>query len=291
MSIETRIERNKSLKSFSTFGIGGPARFFITIRTIQEMLELKQYINKMELPFWVIGKGSNSLFDDRGFDGLIIHNKIDFIEWDGGTVHVGGGYSFSLLGAQTARKKWSGLEFASGIPGTVGGAVYMNAGANKKETADTLTHVGYITQEGEFIEQPKDHLNFSYRTSSFQGSGAIIVSARFQLTLEEKARKTQLEIIEYRTKTQPYGDKSAGCVFRNPAEISAGALIEQCGLKGKQVGGAEVSMLHGNFIVNRGNATAEDVLTLAQLIKETIYNKTGHTLEMEVRPVPYRLGE
>ena len=289
MSIETRIESNKPLKSLSTFGIGGNARYFISIRTVAEMQELMLFLNRENMPYWVVGKGSNSLFDDRGFDGMIILNKIDFFEFDEGALHVGAGYSFSLLGAQMARKKWGGLEFASGIPGSVGGAIYMNAGANGKETCDTLTHVGVISKSGEFVEV-EDPV-FSYRTSPFQKKEDIIVSGRFQLIKYELARKDQLEIIEYRMRTQPYGEKSAGCIFRNPDAAKAGLLIEESGLKGKRIGGAEVSTLHGNFIINRGGATTSDVLKLAAYIKEEIRKKTGHELEMEIRPIPYSIGE
>lgn len=291
MSIETRIEHFKSLRALSTFGIGGDARQFITIKTIEEMGEIRKYISKEKIPFWVIGKGSNSLFDDRGFDGLVILNKIDFIEFDEGSLHVGAGTSFSLLGAKMARKGWSGLEFASGIPGSVGGAIFMNAGANGMETCDHLSAVGFIDEKGNFTEKSKEELSFSYRTSSFHDKGQIIVSGRFELEKKKNARERQLKIIEYRTATQPYGEKSAGCIFRNPHEGSAGALIEACGLKGRRIGGAEVSTLHANFIVNRGEATAEDVLELSALVRKTIQEKTGKELEMEIRKIPYSLGE
>ncbi|MCB1071738.1 MAG: UDP-N-acetylmuramate dehydrogenase [Chlamydiia bacterium] len=291
MPIETRIEYFKSLKDFSTFGIGGKARQFISIRTIEEMGEIRKYISREKIPFWIIGKGSNSLFDDRGFDGLMILNKIDFIEFDQGKLYVGAGTSFSLLGAKMARLGWGGLEFASGIPGSVGGAIYMNAGANGMETCDHLTAVGCINEEGNFIEKMKDELTFAYRTSSFHGWKMIIVSGRFELEKREEARENQLKIIEYRTATQPYREKSAGCIFRNPEDDKAGALIDACGLKGKRIGGAEVSMLHGNFIVNRGDATAQDVLDLVTFVRETVRDKTGKDLKMEVNKIPYQLGE
>lgn len=288
MSIEDRIERGKCLKELSTFGIGGKARFFLSVHTLEEMQEAARYIKQNALPFWVLGKGSNVLFDDRGFDGLVILNKIDFFHFEEGRVEVGAGYSFSLLGAKTAKKGWSGLEFASGIPGTVGGAIYMNAGANGFETQDSLASVTYVDGAGNVMKKSKDALTFSYRFSSFQKMDVMIVAGEFQLRKRGRAREEQLEIIEYRTRTQPYGEKSAGCVFRNPDDIAAGALIEQCGLKGKKVGGAEVSTKHGNFIVNRGSATAEDVMELIALVKEEIKKQTGRDLEMEVRPVPYQ---
>ena len=288
MSIEARIESHKSLKGLSTFGIGGEARYFISIDSIPDMQALRLFLNRAKLPYWVVGKGSNSLFDDRGFEGMVILNKISFIEFDAGALHVGAGYSFSLLGTQMARKNWGGLEFASGIPGSVGGAIYMNAGANGQETCNTLQSVGVVDASGAFLERSR--LQFSYRTSPFQKNEDIIVSGRFQLKKVESAREDQLKIIGYRRETQPYGEKSAGCMFRNPEDMSAGALIEQCGLKGKRIGGAEVSSLHANFIVNRGEATAQEVMELVHFVKETVREKSGRDLELEVRPIPYRLG-
>lgn len=280
-------QQNKPLSELSTFGIGGPARLFIEAREISFLKELIVYCYQEKLPYMVIGKGSNCLFSDRGFDGLVILNKIAFLEHSGIEVYVGAGYSFSLLGVQMARKGLSGLEFASGIPATVGGAIYMNAGAGGSEVKDVLTEVTYITEEGELLHLQREKLQFSYRTSSFQGKKGAIAAARFQLKPVLEARQKQLEIITYRTRTQPYGDKSAGCVFRNPSGESAGALIEKCGLKGAKIGGAEVSSLHANFIVNKKDASAQDVLALANHVKKNVKEKAGVDLEMEIRVISY----
>ena len=284
-----RFEVEKPLNQYSTFGIGGPARFFIEIAKIEQMQAVISYCYQQKLPYIVIGKGSNCLFDDRGFDGLVILNKISFCQFEWRVVSVGAGYSFSLLGAQTARKGWSGLEFASGIPGTVGGAVYMNAGASGAETQEALMEVSYVNEKGVLEVLPKNLIAFSYRHSSFQGLKGAIVAAKFLLLPSEEARKKQLSIIEYRTRTQPYSDKSAGCIFRNPSPLSAGALIQQAGLKGTKIGGAEVSTVHANFIVNKGKAKAKDVLELSEHVKKVVKEKTGQDLEMEVRCIPYQV--
>jgi UDP-N-acetylmuramate dehydrogenase len=284
-------EADKPLSQFSTFGIGGPARLFAEAHTACDLQALLAHCHAQNLPFFILGKGSNSLFDDLGFDGLVILNKISFCHFHWPLIEVGAGYSFSLLGTQTARQGWSGLEFASGIPGSVGGAVYMNAGANGKETCETLHEVTFVNERGEIELWQRDQLEFSYRTSSFQSKKGSIASAKFLLQPLESARKAQLEIINYRMKTQPYGDKSAGCVFRNGKTRSAGALIEQCGLKGMRCGGAEVSSVHANFIINRDQAKAKEVLELAALVKSTVKEKTGVELEMEIRCVPYRLED
>jgi UDP-N-acetylmuramate dehydrogenase len=281
-------ETHRLLKDFTTFGIGGPARYFIEVSSINLMQQLLAFCSQQHLPYFILGKGSNSLFDDRGFHGLVIANRIDFLEDHlNGCWHVGAGYSFSLLGTQTARKGWTGLEFASGIPASVGGAIFMNAGANGQETSESLVSVDYVTAEGELLCLTKEQLSFSYRTSWFQNQLGAIVGATFQLNPLAEARQKQLTIIQYRTKTQPYSDKSAGCVFRNPSEMPAGILIERSGLKGKRIGGAEVSSLHANFIVNKEQASAQDILELIRFISQEVHSQTSVELEHEIRYIPY----
>lgn len=283
------LQQDKKLSDLSTFGIGGTARYFLTVRTQEELQKAILNCNQANYPYLIIGKGSNCLFDSKGFDGLVILNKIDFMHQLGpGIFHVGAGYSFSLLGAQTARQGWSGLEFASGIPGSVGGAVFMNAGANGKETAETLVSVDYVTADGELKTLKKEELHFAYRSSSFQSLSGGISGAVFKLIPSETARQKQLEIISYRTKTQPYSEMSAGCIFRNPDCGHAGALIDQCGLKGMQVGDAQVSHVHANFIVNKSQASSDDVLSLIALIQKKVRETTGKTLESEVRYIPFK---
>ncbi len=281
-------EEGKKLSELTTFGLGGPAKFFIAVSTIEHLQEVIRYATQNNIPFFPLGKGSNVLFDDRGFHGIVILNKISFCEENAGEFYVGAGYSFSLLGTQTARKGWAGLEFASGIPGSVGGAIYMNAGANGGEAFQTLKEVTFVNEEGALETLTKDKLSWGYRFSSFHHKKGVIVSAKFQLTPCKEARGKQLNIIDYRTKTQPYGEMSAGCIFRNPPQNSAGRLIEESGLKACEKGGAKVSPLHANFIVNTGAATTQDVIALASHIQNTVKEKTGIKLEMEVKVIPYQ---
>lgn len=278
-------EKNKSLGELSTLGVGGIARYFVEVKTISEMSTVLSLCHEHAFPYLLVGKGSNSLFSDEGFDGVVIANRISYLNIDKCTVDVGAGYSFSLLGVKTARKNLAGLEFASGIPGSVGGAVYMNAGANGQETCETLEEVLYLDEEGALSILSKEELSFSYRYSCFHEMKGAIVGARFVLKPCDKARERQLAIVDYRMKTQPYQDKSAGCFFRNPEGHSAGALIEKCQLKGMRVGGAEVSPMHANFIVNREGAKAEDILALAKMVREKVKEQTGISLEFEVRGV------
>lgn len=272
------------LKDYTTYGIGGPAKQFVEVISANQMQEVLKCCDR----FIVIGKGSNLLFDDRGFDGTVIYNKIQSSEWLDDSVHVGSGFSFALLGAQSARKGLSGLEFASGIPGSVGGAVFMNAGANGMETKDAITEVGFVNADGTLEVFSKEEIQFAYRTSLFHSLSGAIVSATFALRKAEGAKKRQKEIIEYRTSTQPYGEKSCGCAFRNPPGDAAGRLIEACGLKEFSIGGATVSPVHANFIVNLGDAKAQDILDLMKYVQVKVAHKSGIQLQPEVRFIPYQ---
>ncbi|HEX2583052.1 MAG TPA: UDP-N-acetylmuramate dehydrogenase [Chlamydiales bacterium] len=281
------IQTNRFLSEVSTFGIGGPIRFFAEVASPEEAEEAYAWARSKKLSVLVVGKGSNCLFRDELFEGLVLLNKIDFCTINDVEVSVGSGFSFSLLGVQTAKRNLSGLEFASGIPATVGGAIFMNAGANGKETFESLHSVSYLYESGERREFQKEELFSGYRTSCFQAMKGFILSACFRLAPKEEARKSQLDIIQYRLKTQPYKEKSAGCVFRNPSrEISAGALIEKCGLKGFSIGSAKVSELHANFFINRGNATAQEMIELIERVQRKVFEKTGIHLEREIRVIP-----
>jgi UDP-N-acetylmuramate dehydrogenase len=277
------LKRDIALSKYCTLKIGGPARYLIVVRSVDEVKEAIQFSHLEKLPYLILGRGSNALFSDSGFSGVVIVNKIDFYSSNEELHTAGAGYNFSLLGTKTAKAGWAGLEFASGIPGSVGGAIFMNAGANGRETVDSLVEVDYLTDEGELFTFKKEKLEFSYRYSSFQKMKGAIISATFSLDSSSDARDRQKKLIHYRTNTQPYSDASAGCAFRNPKGDAAGRLIEQAGLKGLSVGGAAVSSKHGNFIINQNGATSEDVIALIELVKERVKERTGFLLEEEVR--------
>lgn len=281
------MEKNKFLSELTTFGIGGPASYYIKAKTVEDIKEAVLFAKSNHLPYFILGKGSNCLFHHEGYNGVVIQNKIDFFEnSEPGVYHVGAGYSFALLGTKASQAGFSGLEFASGIPASTGGAVFMNAGANGSEIKDTLYSVDFLNDDGELIILLRDDLLFSYRTSPFQTMKGAIIGATFKLKPSITARQKQLEIISYRKKTQPYSDMSAGCVFRNPDCGHAGRLIEESGLKGVKVGGAEVSTMHANFIVNKGEASSDDVLNLIDIVRKTVQEKTGVHLEAEIRIIP-----
>lgn len=282
------VQESIPLSRFSTFRIGGPARYFKELTSVDEALTVFAFLKTASLPYIVIGKGSNCLFDDQGFDGLVLYNNIQGKQFLSDTqIKVYSGVSFSLLGKRLSSQGFSGLEFAVGIPGTVGGAVFMNAGTTSANTASLLVNVEVINHSGELLSIPREKLLFSYRTSPFQKEQVFIVSATFQLTKDPTAAKRAKSLMEERVSKQPYESPSAGCIFRNPEGISAGALIDQAGLKGLTVGGAQISEKHGNFMINTGNARAADILKLIEIVQETL-TKKGVVLQKEVRIIPFR---
>jgi UDP-N-acetylmuramate dehydrogenase len=277
------LQKNKLLAEVSTLGIGGPAEYYLEVKTIAHMREVLQFCHESNLRTFILGKGSNCLFDSRGLKRVVIHNKIDFCqELEPGQFYVGAGYSFSLLGTQTAKKGYSGLEFASGIPASCGGAVFMNAGAQGMQTWTSLQYVDYVEPTGVLKRLSKDELSFGYRFSSFQRLPGAIVAALFALAPQPAARAKQLELLDARIHTQPYGEKSAGCIFKNPLNTAAGLLIDQAGLKGFQIGDAKVSDLHANFLINCKKASSEDFRALISHVQLVVKEKTGYELEREV---------
>ena len=276
------IQERVSIAPFTTFKIGGVARYFAQVTSKDDLARVLDFCQNRSIPFIVLGKGSNTLFSDTGlYDGMVIVSKLNDYSLEGNRVFVGSGYNFSLLGAKTAKMGLGGLEFACGIPGSVGGAICMNAGAGGSEVANVIESVEYF--DGHFKTIARDECGFAYRSSCFQKREGIIVGGVFQLHQKEEARVLQREILQRRLASQPYEAKTAGCCFRNPEGHSAGALIDACGLKGKSVGGARVSPKHANFIENHSGASSEDVVNLIALIQKTVYEKKGIKLELEVK--------
>lgn len=235
----------------------------------------------------IIGRGSNCLFDDLGFDGCVILNRIEFIESEeAGVYKIGSGFWFNRLGVQCSNEGFTGLEFAGGIPGTVGGATFMNAGANRQETADVVESVDFVTTDGRLQRLERADLNFGYRSSPFQSMPdlAAIVAVTFRLQSSGTSKTRLQEYLERRRASQPIREKSAGSVFRNPSDlgVTAAELIEKAGLKGLRVGGAMISKLHSNFFINCGGSTSQDMLNLIAIAKEKVDQKFGVKLKEEV---------
>lgn len=283
------LQQQISLANFTSYRVGGQADWFALPRTVEEAAASLQWANDESLPIILLGAGSNLLVSDRGLSGLVIcsrHLRGVRFEDATGQMTALAGEPLPNLAWKAARKGWRGMEWAVGIPGTVGGAVFMNAGAHGACTADTLMTAQVMALTGEVKEFSAIDLQFAYRTSCLQSHPQLVTQAVFQLSPghepETVITDTQAAL-EKRRSTQPYHLPSCGSVFRNPGEYKAGWLIEQTGLKGHQIGQAQVSTLHANFIVNLGGATAQDILTLIQDVQAQIQAKWGLHLHPEVR--------
>ncbi|MDQ0155921.1 UDP-N-acetylmuramate dehydrogenase [Robertmurraya andreesenii] len=281
------VKENERLANHTTIKIGGPADIFVEPSSVENLQKTMELIRQYNVPWRAIGRGSNLLVSDRGIEGIVIKlgSGLDQFELNGTELTVDSGYSLVALATSISKKGLSGLEFASGIPGSVGGAVYMNAGAHGSDISRILSKALVLFENGELEWLSNDEMEFSYRTSVLQKKRpGVVVRAVFQLT-EGDRESIQAEMKknkDYRKVTQPWNLPCAGSIFRNPLPNYAGQLIEEAGLKGYSIGGAKISEMHGNFIVNNGGATAEDVLNLIQFVKDKIYESKQIKMETEV---------
>lgn len=271
----------------TTFRCGGNAALFVEAGSLEELQYAISVLKAFGADWFVLGNGSNVLFKDGGYDGVVIRLGKEFSEitFDGCEVVAGAAAMLPYLSKVAGARSFSGLEFACGIPGSVGGAVFMNAGAYGGTVADCIKNVVALTRDGELYQYDRDELELYYRHSRFMNSGEIILFAKFELhpgnqddinavmEANNTARKTK----------QPINYPSAGSFFKRPEGHYAGALIEQAGLKGCRIGGAEVSRLHAGFIINADNATAGDVLALCEHVQNEVEKMSGVRLEPEVR--------
>ncbi len=276
----------------TTFGIGGPANI-VTIKTDQQLRDLTKWAYENDQPIMILGAGSNILVRDGGIQGVVIKlsNGFEAIERlpdDSSDTHMrivaGAGVLLQKLCNHALNKGLAGLNFALGIPGSIGGALRMNAGARGKSIADSVTAIGVLNKYGEIITTRKANLCFSYRGLELE-EGSFILRGEFQLKRADPValRKEAAQILKKRASSQPMSLHSAGCFFLNPSKgSSAGKLVDMAGLKGLRVGGAEVSTKHANFVVNKGGAKASDVISLTQQIKDSVFSKFGISLEQEV---------
>jgi len=291
--IPDRADLDAPLAPLTTFGLGGPAEVLVRPESVDELARVLKFIRAEDLPFFVLGGGSNVLFRDGGFPGVVIQlgrafARITPVESVGPEVLVEAGAAASLarLVNWTRNKGLSGIEFLAGIPGWVGGALVMNAGAQGGEISQAVRSITVIDQEGRIEELVRAQLRFEYRRLDLP-QGAVILKGLFALRPsdpdEVKARIR--EVLVRRRTGQPQGLKSAGCVFKNPPDQAAGRLIEMAGLKGRTVGQAWVAQEHANFIVHRGRATAGEVLDLLDLVRAEVKARFGVELEPEIKIV------
>lgn len=285
-----RWQADEPLAAHCTFQIGGPARLFIRPADQAQLCRAISLCTECGQRYYLLGNGSNVLFSDRGFGGAVI----DLTAMAGEPavsgqheIRASAGTPLSRVCTAALEAGLSGLEFAYGIPGTVGGAVYMNAGAYGGEIRDVLRSVEVLTRDGRVETREADALDLAYRHSVFEESGECILSACFALTPGDPAaiRAKMKDLMGRRRAKQPLDKPNAGSTFKRPQGAFAGALIEQCGLRGYRVGGAAVSEKHCGFVVNLGGATCADVLAVCDQVSAAVLEKTGYRLEKEVRVV------
>ncbi len=286
--INGRILYDAPMKRFTSIKVGGPADSLLFPKDIVELRKVVRYARKKDIPILILGKGTNLVVRDNGIRGWVVSltQGMKDVQWDGDVVEAGAGLAIQRLVHLSVQKSFSGLEPFSGIPGTVGGGLAMNAGAWGRELKDILLSITLMNDEGEVVERPRQKLKFSYRRLALPPSW-IILKGRFQL---EKGRKEEIlkrvrTYGEMRRKTQPLNYPSAGSVFKNPAEGPAGKWIEEAGLKGVRMGQAMVSERHANFIINLGKAKAQEVIHLMGWVKRKIYEEKGISLKREVKVV------
>ena len=288
------ITQQVPLSGYTTWRIGGPADVMVVPGGKEELAKTISILHRHEVPWITIGKGSNMLVSDKGFRGVVIRPEkaLEYAEFQGPIVTAGAAFSFIRLSIMAGREGLTGLEFAGGIPGTVGGAVYMNAGAHGSDVSRIFKSAEIVLETGELVVWGPEEIAFSYRHSRLQEAGSRGIVLEATLELESGDRKEIAAAMathkERRRRTQPLQQPSCGSVFRNPPGNHAAKLVEEAGLKGFSIGGAQVSTLHANFIVNTGQATAEDVLTLITHIRSTVKDRTGIDLMPEVLVVGER---
>ena len=287
--MEIKVQKNVSLRHFCTYRVGGPARFFAEAHNATEMVGLKAFAKQEKVPFLLLGGGSNVLFSDEGFPGLVVHNKMEGIQINGTTVNAEGGVNLTKLILICAQNNLGGISGLANVPGTVGGAVYGNAGIPDIWIGNILLQAVLLPEKSlkpKIVDQK--YFEFGYRHSKIKGTKDIVLSATLKLKPEPQAkiRSDINEYIKQRSIKQPSGN-SCGSFFKNPKEFpSAGWLIEQSGCKGLKVGGAEVSMKHANFLMNTGTATSKDIIELAVQVYEKVKEKFNVELEPEVQIYP-----
>ena len=282
-----RVLVDEPMKRHTTFRIGGPADFFLLPSTVDEVRGILEICREEELPYFILGNGSNLLVSDKGYRGVIIQLYRNFsnISVEGNEICASSGALLSQIAAAARKASLTGFEFAGGIPGTLGGAVFMNAGAYGGELKDVLKEAVVMTEQGEILTLPVEKLDMGYRTSRIKKAGYLVLEAR--LVLEQgdmdKIRDITKDLTEKRVSKQPLEYPSAGSTFKRPEGYFAGKLIMDAGLRGYQVGDAQVSEKHCGFVINKGNATAADVLTLIENVREKVQEQFGVTLEPEVK--------
>ena len=282
-----RVLLDEPMKQHTTFRVGGNADYFVIPQSAEEVKNIVALCKEADMPYYILGNGSNLLVGDKGYRGVIIqiYKEMNHIRIDGDKVIAQAGALLSRVGTATLEAELTGFEFAAGIPGTVGGAVFMNAGAYGGEMKDIIANATVLTQDGDIVTINKEDLELGYRTSVIAKKGYVVLEAEYQLQKGDKeairARMDELKV--QRVTKQPLEYPSAGSTFKRPEGYFAGKLIQDAGLRGFQVGGAEVSEKHCGFVINKDQATAADIQELMRQVSDKVMQEFGVKLEPEVK--------
>lgn len=279
---------NEPMSKYTSFKIGGPAECMVKIKTLEQLKSILKYTNENNINLTIIGNGSNILVSDDGIKGIVVKIEIDNLEIDiqdkKAIITVGSGVKLGLLAQKCLKQEITGFEFASGIPGTIGGAIRMNAGAHGSEMKDIVKTVTYVDRNGAVHKIESNQAEFEYRKSLFSHNDYIIVETEIELEKgnANEIKEKMTEYANFRKEKQPIEYPSAGSTFKRGSDFITAKLIDECGLKGYQIGGAQISEKHAGFIINKNNATAKDVIKLMEYTKEQVYKKFGKTIEAEI---------
>lgn len=285
--LQGSLKYDEPLARHTTFRIGGPARWHFTPGDRESLAAAVAWAREQGIPWMVLGLGSNVLVRDGGFKGLVIKigKGLDQVVQKGELWSAGAGLPMPLLARRTAEAGFAGLQRLIGVPGTVGGGVFMNAGCHGQEVGKVLVSATLLTPSGDVTERLRRDIPFTYRRSGLEGNVVLGCTVKLEPARPTELKDDYLLYLKKRREGTPFDQPCCGSVFKNPADGTAGKLIERCGLKGRRVGGAEISMLHANYIVNRGGARAEDVLRLIDIARTAVFKEYGIELELEVKVV------
>lgn len=288
-----KIYVNEPMSKHTSFKIGGPAEYLIKIDSVEELKSILKLSKEKDIPLTIIGNGSNILVSDDGIKGIVLKIEIKKFKIDQISdnnveekvkITVGSGNKLGEVAQKLAKQEIAGFEFAAGIPGTIGGAIRMNAGAHGSEMKDIVRTITFIDRDGNIHKIENSQAEFEYRNSIFAHEDYIILEVEMQLEKgsKEEIQSKMQEYSNYRKEKQPIEYPSAGSTFKRGTDFITAKLIDECGLKGYQIGGAQISEKHAGFIINKGNATAKDVIKLMEYTKEQVYEKFGKVIEPEI---------
>lgn len=282
---ESKIKTNEDMSKHTSFKAGGKAKFYIRAKTVEDVINTVKISKENNIPIVVLGNGSNILFKDEEFNGVVLKIELDTLKIEENIITAEAGVKNAILGRKALDNNLQGFEFAAGIPGTIGGAIRMNAGAYGGEIKDIVQDVEYLDYEDLKIKKiTNKECNFEYRHSVFCENKNIILSATFKLKngIKEEIANRMNEFAKSRKEKQPLEYPSAGSTFKRGTDFITAKLIDECGLKGYQIGGAQVSEKHAGFIINKENATAKNIIDLVEYVKKTVKEKTGKSIDLEV---------